>query len=220
MSRGRLGVSLLVLTTACNFDEAFRRYCENNPQCDGGTTRPSDGSAAREVVSGPPIPPPRNCGPYNPCPYPGEVCHPFGLVCLQSCTSAADCPPWLDTCTEIRDPNGTVWTPKVCTCTRAQVCADYQDGFTCNSLDGLCERLCATTPDCYGFQGPRVCDQLYGLCLLSSAICRSNADCPTAIQPRCDPVILRCAGCATFYDCAGRPDGRTVCGSNGTCAAP
>jgi hypothetical protein len=214
----RLAVGLLGLLVACNFDAAFRRYCENNPQCDGGTAGPSDGLPGRDAADagGPPIPPPRNCGPYNPCPFATEVCHPFGSVCMQTCTTAADCPPWLDTCTEIRDPYGTVYTPKVCTCTLAQACNNYQDGFTCNPLDSLCERFCASTPECYSFQGPRVCDQVSGLCLLSSAICRSNLDCPTAIQPRCDPVILRCAGCVTFYDCAGR----TVCGPNGACISP
>ena len=223
MTRAACMMALLLVAATCNFDAALRRYCDNNPHCPagaggaGGAAQGRDGGDAQGL---PPIPPPRNCGPYNACPYPNQVCHPFGSVCMQTCNTSADCPSWLDTCTEIRDPNGTVWTPKVCTCTSAQICNNYADGFTCSPVDSLCERLCATTPDCYPFYPPRVCDQLSGLCRVSTTPCNSNLDCPTAAQPHCDPVILRCTGCASFYDCNGRPDGRTQCGSTGACVSP
>jgi hypothetical protein len=215
---------LLCLLAACDFDAAFTRYCDNNPNCPtadaagaADTAQPRDAADAPPLL---PIPPPRNCGPFNPCSNPNEFCHPFGLVCMTTCMTAADCPPWLDTCVEIRDPSGTVWSPKVCTCNSVSVCSDYQDGFTCNLVDSLCERLCRSTSDCYLFAPPRVCDQFQGTCLLSSAPCHSNPDCPSPFLPRCDPYSLRCTGCVSFYDCVGRPDGNTQCSATGACTTP
>lgn len=213
-------VALLAFALSCDFDAAFKHYCENNPQCkaDAGTAgQARDGG---DAVSATPIPPPRTCGPTNPCATPFEVCHPFGLVCMTTCNSPADCPPWLDTCTAIRDAYGTVYTPKVCTCTSAQICNSYASIFTCNPSDNLCERLCATTQDCVGFQPPRVCDELSGLCVVVPPTCYSNANCPLAAQPRCDPFSLRCTGCVSPSDCAARLDGFTQCSPDGSCVSP
>lgn len=135
------------------------------------------------------------------------------------CNTAADCPRYLDTCVEIKDPSGNARTPKVCTCTSAQVCNSYSAGFTCNPTDSLCERLCASSPDCSVFQPARICDQLSGLCLSATPSCSSNSDCQSASQPHCDSVTLRCTGCVTDSDCASRPDGLVKCGSGGSCVA-
>ena len=265
-------LTLLGFAVSCNFDAAFNRYCENNPQCradsgthtdapqsgDGGDAEdappqwqadsgtPMDapqsvdgycennpqcqadsGTVADAAQSGdgsdaedaPPIPPPQNCSPSNPCADPSEVCHPFGQVCMMTCNTSADCPPWLDTCTEIHDPtNGAARTQKVCTCTRPHVCNGYANGFTCNFSDGLCERLCEGTQDCSGFQPPRVCDHLG--CQIAAPTCFGNANCPSADQPRCDPTSLRCIGCISSSDCADRTDGLTQCNAAGACVIP
>ncbi|HEX7499693.1 MAG TPA: hypothetical protein VF524_05230 [Polyangia bacterium] len=226
-----LALSWLVLLGGCfDFDAAHRRYCQDNPQCasDAGTT--SDASpdihiapdTERDAQSDQPvdITPPQNCSLSIPCPGQNQTCHPFGYVCLQMCNSSADCPPWLDTCTEIRDPHGFVYTPKVCSCNTAQICDSYSSGFACNLLDNLCEKECASTSDCSGFQPPRLCDQLIGLCVASIQMCYVNANCPSPTQPRCDPVSGRCVSCSSSDDCAGRGDGFVRCKDDGTCVAP
>ena len=251
-------LALLGFVVSCNFDAAFKRYCENNPRClpDSGIrpeagTGPDSGSGLEagtgpdsesglEAGTGPEagigpeagqsfdvnvvdatqfIPTPKNCGPSTPCVGPREVCHPFGQVCMQTCTSSADCPPWLDTCAEIPDSKGPGHASKVCNCTSGQVCNNYASGFTCNPSDNLCEPLCASPQDCSGFQPARTCVQKIGVCLSTSPPCFSSAECPSAAQPRCDPVSSRCVGCLMPSDCAGRPDSLTQCSSDGSCVS-
>ncbi len=232
-------LALLGLAASCDFNAAFKRYCEKNPQClaDAGSG-PETGSAldaadavvavdavdavlAVDAGSSPRIPPPRTCGPSGECQNPKEVCHPFGQVCMMTCDTSADCPPWLDNCVEIRDPGSAVRAPKVCACTSAQICNSYANSsatvFTCNPSDNLCEPLCASAQDCAMFQPPRVCDQASGRCQITSSPCSGNADCPSAAQPRCDPGSQRCTGCVSPGDCASRTDGFTQCSPTGSC---
>ncbi|HEY5284829.1 MAG TPA: hypothetical protein VIM14_18700 [Polyangia bacterium] len=226
-----LVLSCLALAGGCfDFDAAHRRYCENNPQCASDAKITADATpdgdiapdAERDAQPNPPvdIPPPHNCSLSTPCQGQNEICHPFGYVCLQMCNSAADCPPWLDTCTEIRDPHGVVYTPKVCACNTAEICDSHSSGFACNLLDSLCERECAGDGDCSGFQPPRLCDQLIGLCVASIQICYVNSNCPSPTHPRCDPVSGRCVRCSSSDDCTGRIDGFARCDETGVCVAP
>ncbi len=217
---------LAAFAGSCDFASAFQRYCANNPRCltdagaiDAGMIDAQAAGDAADANNGPPIPPPTNCGPSGGCATPSQVCHPFGQVCMNLCNTSADCPPYLDTCVEIRDPAGNVRTPKVCTCTSAQVCNTYSAGFTCNPADSLCEPLCASGGDCAMYQPPRFCDQLSGLCQSTIPSCSSGADCSPG-QPRCDPVTLRCTGCVTDSDCSGRLDGLVTCGVSGSCVVP
>jgi hypothetical protein len=163
--------------------------------------------------------PPRSCQSRNDC-FPNEICHPFGQVCMSVCTTSADCVqlPGLDTCAEIRDQGGVAITPKVCTCTASQFCESY--GSRCNSTDNLCERPCYTDWDCLMFQPPRACDKMSNVCQGSIQFCLSNADCPSAAQPRCDPVSAWCVGCVDSSDCAGRVDGFSQCSPVGSCVSP
>lgn len=232
-----LALSCLALAGGCfDFDAAHRRYCENNPQCASDAKPATDTTPDANIAPNaehdaqpdspadipPPhnIPPPDNCGPSMPCQGQNEICHPFGYVCLQMCNSSADCPPWLDTCTEIRDPYGFVYTPKVCACNTAEICDSYSSGFACNLIDSLCERECADDSDCSVFQPPRLCDQLIGLCVPSIQICYVNSNCPSPTHPRCDPVSGRCVRCGSSDDCAGRGDGLSRCSDVGACVAP
>jgi hypothetical protein len=222
---------------ACNFDAAMDHYCANNPRCfrDAGVPGPRDASsndspvadaagpspdAAADLAPSPPIWPPMSCGTSNGCNGPSQICHPFAQVCLALCTSVADCPSYLDTCTEILDPEGNARTPKVCTCSSAQACNGYSAGFTCNPTDGLCERLCASTRECGFFQPMRFCDRLSGMCQSTTPSCSTNSDCHSPGQPRCDPVTLRCTGCVSNSDCSTRTDGLLTCGTNGSCVSP
>jgi hypothetical protein len=240
-------LALLAAASSCDFDAAFRRYCEQSGECARDASAGPEASSGPEVSSGPEassgpevssgpetgpgqdsddgpaggrIPMPRSCGPNNDC-GPEQICHPVGQVCMKTCNSPDDCPQWLDTCIEIRDQNGSVRTPKVCTCSSAVVCSDFGGGnFTCHPTDQLCERYCSSAQDCDKFQPPRVCEKTLGLCESSAPACTSNADCPYAAQPHCDLPSRRCMGCLSSSDCADRPDGLTQCGPNGGCVSP
>lgn len=227
---GLWAVSAVALS--CNFDAAFERYCENNPECrkdaaigpeagpeSGPETSPNRDAGGVEKPRT--IPEPKVCGRNNEgCDSRNEVCHPFGQVCMRKCETAADCPAWLDTCVEIRDPNGQVRTDRVCTCSSSQVCNSYDTNFLCHPSDNLCEPLCANDDNCSRYQPTRFCDRLTSLCVRKVSLCDGNWDCPSAAQPHCDPVSQRCTGCVDDSDCSERTDGLGQCGSTGTCVAP
>ena len=166
-----------------------------------------------------PPPPPTSCRQDNDCGA-NEVCHPVGNVCMLTCNTVDDCPPYLDTCAGITDQDGApLGTRKVCQCQIADNCASYARNFTCNPFDNLCERMCRGNQECQIFDPQRVCSQGSGWCQRASGSCSSNRDCQPS-QPRCDSVSLRCAGCVAASDCANRPDGLTQCGSTGACVPP
>jgi len=234
--KGAAMVVLLALvtgTSSCDFKSALDRYCAHNPQCaaDAGIKDANASDGALVNNDSPPdqmadtaqamsIPPPVNCGTSTRCMYPNQICHPFGQVCLTLCNSSEDCPPYLDTCVEIRDPFGKILTPKVCTCSSAEACNNYSDGFACNPIDGLCEPLCAINQNCAMFQPPRTCDKVYGLCQKGMRPCSGNSDCFLSGLPRCDPITQRCMSCIDDSDCSSRPDGLLRCGPDGSCLSP
>jgi hypothetical protein len=228
---------------SCNFDDAFNRYCENNPRChaDAGPTSDAapasdvaptsdlrstpdvaptlevgQGSEVNDAESRSTIPPPRNCSPPNGCSSTGEFCHPLSQICVKICNVSSDCPRWLDSCSDTR--SGSPRGQKFCSCT-ATSCNSYI-GFVCDSTDGLCKPICNTDQDCSGGQVPRTCDQMSGVCVPIPLTCSSNTDC-TSQQPHCDPATLLCTRCVSAADCAGRTDGGALqCGSGGTCVGP
>lgn len=249
MRRFRMACLLLAWAASCNFDAAFERYCQNNPRCarpDGATgletapdtvpdttpdmtvppdtpVMPADGGFGRDLLGDgfPPLlpPPPRSCRQDNDCSA-KEVCHPLANVCMKTCATFDDCPPFLDTCAELSDEGGVpMSTIQVCQCRIADNCASYARNFTCNAYDNLCERMCRSNQDCQIFDPPRVCSVTSGLCQRASGSCSSNRDCQPS-QPRCDLVASHCAGCLGPLDCAYRPDGLTQCSPTGACVSP
>jgi hypothetical protein len=234
MRARRWVLGLLGLATGCNFDAAFQRYCKDNPQCQqdsgtGGNLNGSPDSGSGQKLDGGsgwgqlPMQPPRSCLSNAQCNTPSEICHPFTLICLLTCASAVDCPPWLGVCTEIVNPfSGVPLTAKVCLCTGASACNSYASGFTCHPGDGICEKLCSGPQDCTSFGSPRSCDLQTGWCVYSPPLppCVSNADCPSPTQPRCDPGSFVCVGCLSAQDCIGWPGGLTQCSLTGACVAP
>jgi hypothetical protein len=238
-------LTLFGFATACDFDGAFNRYCENNPHCqaDAGPTLEVGAEVGLEVGAEvglevgaevgaevgqisevndaelkPLIPPPKNCTSPNDCSSPDEFCHPINHVCMKTCNSLTDCQPWpwLGSCSDT--PGGPTHGPKVCSCT-FQSCNNYSNLLTCNPSGGLCERVCGTDQDCSGFQPPRICDLPTGLCQPIPRTCSGNTDCPPA-QPRCDPASSLCTRCVSPADCAGRPDGSSQCSPAGICVGP
>jgi hypothetical protein len=229
-------LALLAAAPCCDFDAAFKRYCQDNPLCGrdaaigpeagpevGAEAGPESGPEASperdvgQVDKPPPIPLPQICGRIEECNGANQICHPFAGVCVTTCETSDDCPRWLDTCAEIREPGGPTRSPKICTCSSSQVCANYTSLFVCNPADNLCEPLCAVDQDCGKYQPERVCDQATHLC---QRLCFGGRDCPSAAQPRCDSTTQLCAGCASNSDCYDRPDGLTECSSTGACVYP
>jgi hypothetical protein len=236
---------LFLVATACNFDDAFNRYCKNNPQCsadaaadapagndgsrgqDADTSSPpvdapagNDGSVGQDADTSslPPIPPPFSCDPSSstPCPRATDICDPVALVCLIRCNSQSDCPDYLDSCEPLL-PNGGATMPSVCRCSSTEACVNRGgSAFACHRDDRLCERLCNSTRDCSIFLPQhRVCDRISQLCLG----CLTAMDCFSPSQPACDRATERCTGCTSNADCANRPDGLYQCTPSGACAA-
>jgi len=233
-------LSLLGLAS-CNFDAAFKRYCENNPRCQGDagpkleaapasdvapasdpwptpdappTLEVGQGSEVNDADFRPPIPPPKNCSPPNVCSSTGEFCHPLSQICVKTCNFPSDCPRWLDSCSDSR--GGPPRGQKFCACS-ATSCNGYS-GFVCDPMDGLCKPICATDQDCSGGQVSRICDVPSGVCQTIPQTCSSNADCTSPAQPHCDPASLLCTRCVTSADCADRSDGGPLqCGPGGSC---
>ena len=225
---------------SCNFDAAFKRYCENNPRCQADAGPTSDvgpdlgpdldvgpdaapdvapdavpGSEVNDVDSRPAISPPKTCASPNDCSGSNEVCNPISQVCVKTCNSPTDCPAWLGSCSGAS--GGPMRGQNVCSCT-ALSCNSYP-GFVCDS-DGSCKPICKIDQDCLGFPLPRACDPPTGLCKPIPQACSLSSDCPP-MQPRCDPSSLLCAGCISSDDCAGRSDGGSLqCGPAGGCVGP
>ncbi len=215
----RASLLLLLALAACDFDDAYRKYCEGNPACaeppgDAGGI-PDAGASAPDAAG---LAFPTSCARPTDC-APSEVCHPRGRVCVPSCETAATCPTGLDTCAPQQGPHGET-TPPVCGCSTAQSCAQAFAGSTCNPLDNLCEPLCQKDQDCAGFDPPRTCDEVSGLCLQGPTSCTANTDCASATQPRCDQGMGRCTKCFSPDDCAQRTDGLLDCDpGTGACVA-
>jgi len=163
-----------------------------------------------------PSSPPRSCMSTGDC-LSGEMCHPTGRVCVSTCRSRGECPPWLD-CVDLLDPSGGSRNTKVCACTGTPRCdtAAPGSGYRCNPMDGLCEPSCSSSDDCANFQPARTCDLVWTVCVPS---CTTNADCSFAL-PRCDSESNRCIGCQNNVDCADRSDGLSVCTFTGACGNP
>jgi hypothetical protein len=240
--------AFLGMALSCNFDAAFNRYCEDNPRCmaDSGTgpdvaqnfdvnrddastddastdDASTDDASTGDASTGDAmqsIPAPKNCGGRSNHCASNEVCNPYGQVCMQTCTTLADCPTWFDSCSELHDNKGALYPQKVCNCTSSDSCSGYAGAFLCNKLDGLCERSCAISQECSGFDPIRTCEIMRGLCQPATPSCTSGAGCVSAAQPRCDLAMGRCVGCVMPSDCAGRPDGQTECSSGGACVSP
>ena len=232
MKTGRIATRAMLALfglASCNFDAAFKRYCENNPRCqaDAAPTlevgldvgldvglEAGQGSEVNDAESRPAIPPPKSCASPNDCSNADEFCHPQSQVCLRTCNGPSDCPTWLGSCLDIS--GGPTRGKKVCSCT-ALSCNSY-GRFVCDS-DGQCKPICSIDQDCSGFLQSRTCDPSTGLCKVIPQTCSVSADCPL-MQPRCDATSLVCSGCLSSADCAGRPDSSLQCGPSGGCVGP
>jgi hypothetical protein len=224
--RGALVWALWFACVGCNFDAAFNRYCQGNPNCRPDAARgpevrpvpspdvtppdlappvtpdvgpalgvdaPVDATFGRFDVGGgpPPIRPFRSCSSPADCNGPGETCHPGTQVCIPTCRSPSDCPPWLDKCIDVRgQPGGPNPPTRICACSNSQICGQYLPNSRCNDADNLCQPACYSSADCSGLNPPRMCN----------------------------PFTQICVECITSTDCSSR-DGLPDCDSTGRCVS-
>ena len=215
---------LMVFVWSCDFDSAFRQYCDESGNCPDAAS-PPDTRTVADVPSEPDLPPspgdtappirlPQPCGAGLHYCGPNELCHPLNQICMQKCIGDGDCPRelGLDRCDEVRVPGGPEHV-KVCKCSSWQACDKVASGFICSNEDRLCEPRCGETADCENFALPRVCEPVSGEC---KRPCKDKWDCYDPEFPRCDQDTRLCKPCIDVYDCYGRPDGKSQCVS-GTC---
>ena len=88
-----------------------------------------------------------------------EICHPDAKVCVQTCTSSADCPDTAKTCDVLSATN----PQKICQCSTDALCnmdRDEQD-LACAPDSRVCVPKCTADADCASGQ---TCDTTAGIC--------------------------------------------------------
>jgi hypothetical protein len=175
----------------------------------------------------------------------GQICHASAGAdapsCRAGCRADADCPttaPLCDTAT---------LTCRVCTPSRAGLCASSRDGARCVADGGSSRCGCSRDADCGEPTRGRVCDTAVGRCIDGCyrasgrngcpvgrycstrgadrgecrVTCAFDEDCPRA-QPVCAAASgadTGCVECVRDAHCAGRSDGRVRCvGEGHSCA--
>jgi hypothetical protein len=104
-----------------------------------------------------------------------EICHPDAKVCVQTCTSSADCPDTAKTCEAVSASN----TQKICKCSTDALCnqgREMQD-LACDPTSKVCVPKCTANADCATGQ---TCDTTAGVCKPSGS---TGTTCNPANQP-------------------------------------
>lgn len=89
-----------------------------------------------------------------------EICHPDAKVCVQTCTSSADCPDAAKTC----DAVSATDTRSICKCSTAELCnqmSGAQSDMLCSDTHKVCVPKCSADTDCATDQ---TCDTASGVC--------------------------------------------------------
>ncbi|MFP2907329.1 hypothetical protein ACLESD_20240 [Pyxidicoccus sp. 3LFB2] len=125
----------------------------------------------------------------------GEICHPTSDVCVQTCSSAADCPDTAKTCAPLGGAGPDAQT-SICKCSTDQFCNGGPDS---ESTDLVCnaDQVCVTR-------------------------CTADADCTSGA---CNEGTGKCEGGGTNPGGSCTGEGRSTCAygqicTNGACAAP
>jgi hypothetical protein len=230
-------LAFALLPASCNYDDAFKRYCKDNPQCPhpdaavppaapeagpgpelgleaGPEAGTEAGPEAGTDANSPLYPKSCNSGCGS-----NEICNQETQVCMQLCDRGEECTNGNDQCQEL-DPRGSR-TLKVCTCSGFNACTSVAANYVCNFHDHICEPSCGTDDDCKAlqFQQPRKCDWMTGTCQPALPTCVTNTECTNPSQPRCEQNDGRCTGCQSPSDCS-RFEGLGQCSPGGGCVKP
>lgn len=221
---------LFSLLAACNFDAAFSRYCQNNPNCkpDSGKDLVSSPSPDLRPDLAPDLRPdlapdlsPDLAPDLSPDLMPDTPVWPGrpdsgGTRAYRNCTSPADCNAPMETC----HPTALMC---VLTCRSPSDCSLGLDTCEVRGQPGDSSpsaRICACSNSlACGQMAPGFrCNKTDRLC---QPPCYGAADCTMFSPARvCDPFSNTCVECVVSIDCSNRSDGRTECDSIGRCVRP
>lgn len=144
----------------------------------------------------------------------GEICHPTGKVCVQTCTAGEDCPDASKNCAEISATD----TQKICKCTTTPLCQGGVAGADsiCSETFDVCAPKCATNTDCpAGYD----CDSATGDCNPSAG----NTDAGACAWDSCSSTsftsgakMCGSTGCAAGASCTGT--GQSTCTGGSFCS--
>lgn len=75
-----------------------------------------------------------------------ELCHPDAKVCVQKCTSSAECPDTAKTCDVVSTTN----SQKICKCSTDALCNTGREtaNLACSTTYNVCVPTCTTDTDC------------------------------------------------------------------------
>ncbi len=149
------------------------------------------------------------------CTEANTICHPGALVCVQTCTSGADCPDSAKTCGAVSSTDDR----QICQCATDTLCAqgDLGTGAVCQEAWSVCTNACTGDTDCpTGFE----CDTATGQCTDGGAgscdpacgagqTCDTSGATPTCVAATCNAADPQPSTCAAGTFC-----------SSGTCQAP
>jgi len=91
-----------------------------------------------------------------------ELCHPNAKVCVQKCTSSAECPDTAKTCEALDPANAS--SQKICKCSTTALCntgRETADLVCLTETYKVCAPKCSTDTDCAADQ---TCDTTAGVC--------------------------------------------------------
>lgn len=134
-----------------------------------------------------------------------EICHPGAKVCVQTCTTSADCPDSAKTCDKLAGGGSSTVTSNVCQCASDQLCAKDEriadaSALKCSTTYKACTGKTTTTPAC-----------------TKDTDCNAGETCDTSSGTG------TCKPSTTGQTCSG--DGQSTCSygqycSSSKCAAP
>jgi MYXO-CTERM domain-containing protein len=214
------------------------RACANNADCGGSTpecatTGPNAGRCVACISDA-------DCGGATPrCSPSSNTC----VQCLgaadcggntpvcnagtcQACSSDADCGGATPAC-EVWGACGQCSPTNASACMGGTAVCDYPTGTCvacefdsdCGGNTPICDGVshtckpCQSNADCAGNAAGPAC-VLSGMKAGSCVTCVADADCPSAVAPKCDPVANYCVQCLTSADCGGATP---VCNGSNLC---
>jgi Cys-rich repeat protein len=110
-----------------------------------------------------------------------ELCHPDAKVCVQKCTSSAECPDTAKTC----DVLSTTNSQKICKCSTTALCNTGREtaDLACSTTYSVCVPTCTTDTDCAAGQ---TCDTTTNQCKSTTTTPPTGQTCSGEGQTTCN----------------------------------